>query len=241
VSHGLSGRIIESMIRLIDHIPDPSVPWITYYDDATGERTELSARTAQNWIDKTSNLLVDELDAENGTRTRVHLDTHWQTLVWILASWQVGVTICSRDADIGLYGPDAQSAGEDTRIALSLKPLGMPFDMPPDGFIDFNAEVRGQPDEFLDLDEPEGTAIDIAGQRVDYDRITDAEPLSRRILLTPDEQSRDITVLRRLLAGGGSLVVAAHCSDERRSQIAATERAELVPATHDPLDSSRSG
>src|SRR5699024_2554174 len=116
--------------RLIDHILDPSVPWITYYDDASGERTELSARTAQNWIDKTSNLLTDEFDAESGTRSRLHLNTHWQTLVWILACWQVGVTICSQDADIGVYGPDAGPAGEDTRLALSLKPLGMLFSSP---------------------------------------------------------------------------------------------------------------
>ena len=34
---------------------------ITYYDLASGERTELSGVSFANWVDKTSNLLVDEL------------------------------------------------------------------------------------------------------------------------------------------------------------------------------------
>ncbi|HET6211502.1 MAG TPA: TIGR03089 family protein, partial [Micromonosporaceae bacterium] len=32
---------------------EPARPLITYYDDATGERTELSAATLANWVAKT--------------------------------------------------------------------------------------------------------------------------------------------------------------------------------------------
>ena len=38
-----------------------SEPLITYYDLVSGERTELSGVSFANWVDKTSNLLVDEL------------------------------------------------------------------------------------------------------------------------------------------------------------------------------------
>ena len=40
---------------------DPVGPRITYYDDATGERIEVSAVTLANWAAKTANLLQDEL------------------------------------------------------------------------------------------------------------------------------------------------------------------------------------
>ena len=42
---------------------DPAGPRITYYDDATGERIELSTVTLANWAAKTGNLLRDELGA----------------------------------------------------------------------------------------------------------------------------------------------------------------------------------
>ncbi|NDU76176.1 TIGR03089 family protein, partial [Actinomadura sp. DSM 109109] len=40
---------------------DPSRPLVTFYDDAAGERVELSARTFDNWVAKTANFLVDGL------------------------------------------------------------------------------------------------------------------------------------------------------------------------------------
>ena len=45
---------------------DPSRPLVTFYDDATGERIELSVTTYANWVAKTAGLAADELDAERG-------------------------------------------------------------------------------------------------------------------------------------------------------------------------------
>ena len=42
---------------------DPARPLVTFYDDATGERVELSVATFANWVAKTANLLQDELAA----------------------------------------------------------------------------------------------------------------------------------------------------------------------------------
>ncbi len=70
---------------------DPSNPLVTFYDDATGERVELSARTFDNWVAKTANFLVDGLGAEPGTRVVLVLPPHWQTAVWLLACWSAGL------------------------------------------------------------------------------------------------------------------------------------------------------
>ena len=50
---------------------DPVGPRITYYDDATGERIELSAVTLANWAAKTGNLLRDELGGGPASRVAV--------------------------------------------------------------------------------------------------------------------------------------------------------------------------
>ncbi|MGH3244198.1 MAG: TIGR03089 family protein [Spirillospora sp.] len=70
---------------------DPSSPLVTFYDDATGERVELSARTFDNWVAKTANFLVDGLAAEPGTRVVLVLPPHWQTAVWLMACWSAGL------------------------------------------------------------------------------------------------------------------------------------------------------
>ena len=70
---------------------------ITYYDLGSGERTELSGVSFANWVDKTSNLLVDELmiDPADHGRAGPGRDHpgHWVTLVWQLACWQVGAVV----------------------------------------------------------------------------------------------------------------------------------------------------
>ena len=55
---------------------DPARPFVTFYDDTTGERTELSVRTFDNWVAKTANLLQDELSASLGSTLAVALPTH---------------------------------------------------------------------------------------------------------------------------------------------------------------------
>lgn len=55
---------------------DPAGPRITYYDDATGERIELSTATLANWAAKTGNLLRDEMGVAAGGRVAVLLPAH---------------------------------------------------------------------------------------------------------------------------------------------------------------------
>ena len=88
---------------------DPVGPRITYYDDATGERIELSAVTLANWAAKTGNLLRDELGAGPASRVAVLLPAHWQTAAVLFGVWWIGADVVLGDgseADIALCTVD---------------------------------------------------------------------------------------------------------------------------------------
>jgi uncharacterized protein (TIGR03089 family) len=75
---------------------EPAAPLITYYDDATAERVELSAATLANWVAKTGNLLQDEFDVGPGSTVAVSLPVHWQTAAVLLAVWSCWDCRCTR-------------------------------------------------------------------------------------------------------------------------------------------------
>lgn len=82
---------------------EPGRPRLTWYG-GDGERIELSGAVLVNWVSKTTNLLVEELDAEPGTVVATDLPPHWRTLVWALATWRAGAHLtlvdpASPDAD----------------------------------------------------------------------------------------------------------------------------------------------
>ncbi len=90
---------------------DPVGPRITYYDDATGERIELSTVTLANWAAKTANLLRDELGAGPGSRIAVLLPAHWQTAAVLLGVWYIGAEVVlgpgsKPDADVAMCTAD---------------------------------------------------------------------------------------------------------------------------------------
>ncbi|KOG35316.1 TIGR03089 family protein [Streptomyces resistomycificus] len=152
---------------------DPGRPLVTFYDDATGERVELSVATFANWVAKTSNLLQGELAAAPGDRVALLLPAHWQTAVWLLACSSVGV-IADVDgdpalADVVVSGPEgleAARACSGERVALALRPLGGRFPQPPAGFADYAVEVPSQGDRFVPFApvDPEEPALIVAGR-----------------------------------------------------------------------------
>ncbi|ARP70545.1 TIGR03089 family protein [Streptomyces pluripotens] len=135
---------------------DPGRPLVTFYDDATGERVELSVATFANWVAKTANLLQGDLCASPGDRVALLLPAHWQTAVWLLACSSVGA-IAEVDgdpaaADLVVSGPDSLDAAlacAGERVALALRPLGGRFPQSPAGFADYAVEVPGQGDRFV--------------------------------------------------------------------------------------------
>lgn len=155
---------------------DPARPLVTFYDDATGERVELSVATFANWVAKTANLLQGDLAAAPGDRLALLLPAHWQTAVWLLACSSVGVAVevggDPADADLVVTGPDTLDearACRGERVALALRPLGGRFPQPPAGFADYAVEVPGQGDRFapfepVDPDGPALTVVDAGGR-----------------------------------------------------------------------------
>jgi uncharacterized protein (TIGR03089 family) len=219
---------MKTLDQLLRAAPDPSQPLLTYYDMATGERVELSSTTTANWVAKTSNFLVDDLDAEPGTRIRIGLPSHWLSMVWILSAWTVGAAVVDGAADIGLSGPELVG-DEPHRVAASLRPLGGRFATAPDGFLDLGAEVPGHGDHFAALDPPSPTtlAVDLDGeQRTHADLLATIPPSSSRLVVAPGPLSRDVSLLVGACRGGGSLVVVAAATPDEISRVARQEGGE---------------
>src|SRR5688500_1549948 len=87
---------------------DAARPFITYYDDATGERVELSYLTVANWTNKTANLLVDGSGLGPGSTAAVSMPAHWLTSALLLGCWSAGVAIAheAADVDVAFVGSD---------------------------------------------------------------------------------------------------------------------------------------
>lgn len=100
-------------------------PFVTWYG-ADGERIELSATVTANWVAKTTNLLVEEFDAEPGTLVHLDLPPHWRTAVWLLATWRVGAGVvldASAPADVVVTDrPGEVTAGQVREVDLSGRP-----------------------------------------------------------------------------------------------------------------------
>ncbi|WP_240760836.1 TIGR03089 family protein [Mycolicibacterium sp. CR10] len=150
---------------------NPAGPRITFYDDATGERIELSTATLANWAAKTANLLRDEMGAEPGSRVAVLLPAHWQTVAVLFGIWWIGgeVVLDGSGADIALCTADrldeADAAVGTGEIAvLSLDPFGKPVPDLPVGLTDYATAVRVHGDQIVPEANP-GAALD--GRSVD--------------------------------------------------------------------------
>ncbi|WP_186813959.1 TIGR03089 family protein [Aeromicrobium flavum] len=207
--------------------PTPT-PVVTYYDVSTGERVELSGVTLANWVAKVANLLVDELDAERGTRIRIGLPSHWLRTVWLLGAWRIGAVVTDHDAQIGLSGPELE-ADEPVRLAASLRPLGGRFPTEPAGFLDTAIHVPSSPDVFVDLDPPtpDDVALDLDGRTTTHAGLLAAAPLTDRVVREPQSLAHDAADLVAALAGGGSLVIVAGAEPADLDRIAQQEHARL--------------
>jgi len=130
---------------------DPTRPLVTYYDDASGERTELSGATLDNWVAKTANLLVDGCGLGTGDRAAVLLPPHWQTAGVLLGCWSAGLAVSpSGPADVVFAAADRAGEAPDAadRYALGLAPMALPMREVPAGFADYVTEVRAHGDRF---------------------------------------------------------------------------------------------
>jgi uncharacterized protein (TIGR03089 family) len=145
-------------------------PLLTYYDDATGERTEVSARALGGWASRAAALLHEGCGLGPGCRAAVLLPPHWQTAAALFGAWAAGVAVSFRlSATAGLpaYEPGNDEPLDATfvtrrrldswlenvpearhRFVLDIGAgAGPPPPAdPPEGYRDFLTELRQYPD-----------------------------------------------------------------------------------------------
>lgn len=217
-----------------------SAPLITYYDVSLGERTELSVKTFANWVDKSVNLLSSmDIDEQPRTVNTLLMDHpgHWVALIWTIATWQYGGTICmttaettpsARHLDVAVIGPHNPHPvpGIET-IACSLHPLGLGFAHRPQGVTDF-AEVLSQPDVHWRVPHC-GLAIN-GDREVSWDELNAIEPSADRRLLVASHDAWHMVrdgLVAPILGGGSSVIASGEPDDTYLADLAQQERAEL--------------
>jgi uncharacterized protein (TIGR03089 family) len=219
---------------------DAGRPLVTFYDDGTGERVELSVTTYANWVAKVAGLLVDELDLERGQRLRVDLPPHWLTPVFLGAAWTAGLVVTDGDdPDAVVCGPDtlddwADRADDLVVLACALLPMGVRFpDGVPPGVHDVGVEVWSQPDAFTAWDPPtaDDEAHDLGGSAVTHAELWSAAAAGTvvtdggRLLSEANPASPPgIASFTEPLLRRGSVVLVARAARERLEAISASER-----------------
>lgn len=132
----------------------PARPLLTWYDDGTGDRAELSGATLANWVAKTANLLVDGCALDAGDLALVDAPPHWQTAAVLLGCWSAGLRtatgpVPAPDVVFAVAGRAAAHAGPGTQVyGLALAPMAAPLRDPPPGVADFVTGARAHGDHF---------------------------------------------------------------------------------------------
>nr|WP_269330125.1 TIGR03089 family protein [Kineosporia babensis] len=222
---------------------DPGRPRVTWYGP-NSERVEFSAKTLGNWVAKTANLLVEELDCQPGSTVGIALPVHWRSVSWLLAAWAVGVHAVVFDENLGPARTDLEfdvlvtdrpssppkGSTEAELVVVALPSLATRWtgDVPP-GAIDAAAEIRLQPDVFTPYAAPtaDTPALTTGELTVSYGDLlvqastAAAEPGTR--LLTDAGPSRAIEAYLAPLVAGGSVVL-----HHDLSQLTVEQREHLV-------------
>lgn len=186
------------------------------------ERIELSGKVLDNWVAKTSNFLVEELDAEPGTTVQLELPVHWKTLVWALSAWQTGCSIALSAVDgaqvrVTSEEPASRSAGEVV-VAAALPALAMSWPgQLPAGTVDYAAEVRAYADTYAGEEYRDSPAVAVAAGAEPGTAFTDllarhapeGAGSGHQVLLAPAEagMSGVLAAALGVWASGGTLVL----------------------------------
>ena len=236
------------------HSAERTTELLTYYDDATGERTGLSAAELGDWTAAMSALLTDGCGLGPGSRAAVLLPPHWQTAVVLLGAWAAGVEVSYQGwATAGLSAPtttyDASFvAGNRVRswleeippakhqFVLGLAPHGGPTADVPDGYRDFLAELR----PFARAAPPSARIADTQAASADgttyREMTTVAAGIAQsqginagdRVLVDAGSLEDPLLWLLPPLTAGASLVVCANLDPAARADRIAAERVTHV-------------
>ncbi|MFC4148826.1 TIGR03089 family protein [Micromonospora mangrovi] len=230
---------------------DALPPLLTYLDDATGERTELSAARLGEWAARSAGLLRDGCGLGPGSRVAVLLPPHWRTAAVLLGAWSVGLTVSFRPrATAGL--PVLEPGGDRPYDAVLVTPERLddwledvpegthrylvgtgpaPLTEVPVGWLDWSAEVLRHPATTpayttihpADPASPDGTSYGAWGRLA-------AEVAGRldlragdRLLVDAAEHEQPLKWLLAPLSVGASVVLCAHLDPAIRDARIAAE------------------
>lgn len=229
-------------MELLQHLlsADASAPRLSVYNEADGTRMDFSAQTLENWTSKIANMLLEELDLEPGTDSRILIDlpVSWQAAVIALGALAAGIPFDITDGaaaaeptpdDIAVVftSPEAYlqaSAGTGSAstpavdtVLVTQDPFGRGVVESggelPLGTIDFGPTVRFYGDHFYGTTTPlpELFPTELGAERVLSQGWTDTASFQR-------------AVLEPLAAGGSAVIVAGLCSADRLEEIADNEK-----------------
>lgn len=221
------GALLAQQARGLGH-----QPFLTYYDDRSGERTELSYATFDNWVSKTANLLVEEVGAAPGSTLSVGVADHWVGAVFVAAAWKVGAVIhmgVDDECDVVAVAEGDRRSVRPDHTGLVVVGEGLGGRVVDDGpGLDYGGEVLAFGDDY---DDPgvtmESPAVATAGGVVThgevYAAVAGALPAGSRLLVArplDDDQPR----LALAVSAGASLVWCPRSAAADLTRRAADER-----------------
>jgi uncharacterized protein (TIGR03089 family) len=239
-------------------VADADRPLLTYYDDATGERTELSAMSLGRWASRTAGLLHEGCGLGAGNRAAVLLPPHWQTAAVLFGAWSAGLAVSFRlAATAGLpeFGPGADEPldvtfvarnrldswledvpGAPHRFVLGLGPAAAALREVPTGYRDYIAEVDRYSDSLpsyapirrTDAASADGTSYQEWGS-VARDIAASLDVRpGDRLLVDAAEHDHPYKWLLMPLAAGASIVLCANLDPEAVASRIAAEHVTRV-------------
>lgn len=202
---------------------DPGRPFVTYYDEASGERSELSAKSLANWVAKTHHLLGDELGLGVGDTALLALPAHWISVPILLGCLTAGLALTTDGpADVAFVEPaslDRAAAAADV-YAISPGSAAVGFGaQPPEPALDYVTAVRPQEDKWPSVHMPAGPddpCLPGLTRAAVAHRAEAALPAATRLLSTDAWTSAEdwIHTVLAPVAVGGSVVFVANCPGE---------------------------
>ena len=202
---------------------EPSRPFVTYYDEATGERSELSVKSLANWVVKTHHLLATELGLGVGDTALIAVPAHWISVPVLLGCLTAGLELTADGtSDVAFVAP-ATLAAADAADVYAIAPdsaAGGFGDAVPGGALDYVTSVRPQADKWPTVQltaRPEDPCLPglTRAQVIERAHAVGLAP-RERLLITCDWSGPDDwieTVLAPLVVGG-SLVIVANAPDD---------------------------
>ena len=202
---------------------EPSRPFVTYYDEASGERAELSVKSLANWVVKTHHLLATELGLGVGDTALVAVPAHWISVPILLGCLTAGLELrADGAADVAFVAPAtlaAADAGDIYAIAPAAAALGF-GDAAPGSALDYVTSVRPQADKWPTVqltaapDDPCLPGL-TRGQVVARAHAVGLAPHERLLTTRAWSGPNDwIETVLAPLAVGGSLVIVANAPDD---------------------------